>query len=248
MAKWPKILPPLTPEQKRISDDFMKHWHEVFAQQYGFIDRFNHSYVVKQTTADFRTTLEIGAGLGEHLDFEKLSLEQEENYVAVDVRENMLEVLRKRFPRVKVCQADCQSHLNFPDNHFDRVIAVHVLEHLPNLPEAIREMHRLCHKTKGAFFVVIPCEGSLATRLARQFSAKRIFEKRYNQSYDWFIQREHINLPGEIFSELKPYFEIVNSKHFPFPLPWLFCNLFIGLVLKPKLLSQDEATSSGKSN
>ena len=29
VSKWPKTFPPLTPEQKRISDDFMKYWHEV---------------------------------------------------------------------------------------------------------------------------------------------------------------------------------------------------------------------------
>ncbi len=27
-AKWPKILPPMTPEQRRISDEFMKVWHQ----------------------------------------------------------------------------------------------------------------------------------------------------------------------------------------------------------------------------
>lgn len=33
-TKWPKVLPPLTPEQKRISDDFMKIWHEVLARRF----------------------------------------------------------------------------------------------------------------------------------------------------------------------------------------------------------------------
>ena len=35
------------------------------------------------------------------------------------------------------------------DGYFDRILAVHVLEHLPNLPAAIRECYRLCNKTKG---------------------------------------------------------------------------------------------------
>jgi ubiquinone/menaquinone biosynthesis C-methylase UbiE len=235
MSKWPKQLPPLTPEQRRISDDFMQHWHEIFASRYGLIDNFNHRYVVKNASRDFLTTLEIGAGLGEHLDYERLSPEQERHYVAVDVRENMLRALQQRFPRVQARIADCQQRLDFPDGSFDRVIAIHVLEHLPNLPAAVRELHRVCHRQHGTLFVVIPCEGSWATRLARRMSAKRIFEARYQQPYDWFIQHEHINLPGEIFDELAPFFELVHRTSFPVPLPLLWCNLFIGATLKPRV-------------
>src|SRR5690349_20198224 len=43
-GKWPKTFPPLTEEQKRISDDFMKAWHEVLPQKYGVIEKFNHGY------------------------------------------------------------------------------------------------------------------------------------------------------------------------------------------------------------
>lgn len=53
-AKWPKTFPPLTPEQQRISDDFMKHWHEVLPRKFGVIDRFNHSYPVRHTAAGLR--------------------------------------------------------------------------------------------------------------------------------------------------------------------------------------------------
>ena len=234
MSKWPKTLPPLTAEQKRVSDDFMEHWHEIFAQRYGFIDNFNHRYVVKNSPRDFRTTLEIGSGLGEHLEYEQLTPEQQRNYVALDMRENMMRALVKRFPNIQTRVADCQDRQDFPDGYFDRIVAVHVLEHLPDLPRAVREMHRLCNRERGMFFVVIPCEGSLATELARRVSAKRIFEKRYQQPYDWFIKREHINLPGEIFEEIAPYFDCVHRTFFPLPLPLLFCNLFIGATFRPK--------------
>ena len=38
--KWPKVLPPLTAEQKFISDDFMKTWHRELAgrSRYGLIE------------------------------------------------------------------------------------------------------------------------------------------------------------------------------------------------------------------
>jgi SAM-dependent methyltransferase len=237
--KWPKRFPPLAPERQRISDDFLKYWHEVLPKRYGFVDDFNQRYPVLNSPKDYVKTLEIGAGIGEHLEYEKLDAEQRSNYVAVDIRENMITEIRRRFPGVTAVVGDCQQRLDFDDGHFDRILAVHVLEHLPNLPAAIREIHRLCDKSKGVLSIVIPCEGSLAYSLARKISAQRIFERRYKQSYDWFIEREHINRPWEIFEELKPYFKMVRSTYFPIPLRLEFCNLCIGATFAPVGMGAD---------
>ena len=233
-SKWPKQFPPLTPEQERISNDFMQYWHEVLPKRYGIIDEFNHRYAVKNAPKDFSRTLEIGAGIGEHLEYENLNAEQESNYVAVDIRENMVAEIRRRFPKVTAIEGDCQQRLDFSDGYFDRVLAIHVLEHLPNLPAAVRELHRLCDKKFGVLSIVIPCEGSLAYTLARRISAQRIFEKRYKQPYCWLIEREHINRPNEIFEELSPYFSIKHSSFFPIPVKLEFCNLCIGATFRPK--------------
>jgi ubiquinone/menaquinone biosynthesis C-methylase UbiE len=234
LTKWPKTFPPLTPEQKRISDDFMKHWHEVLPKKFGIIERFNQGYAVKRAPAGFTRTLEIGAGLGEHLRFEKLTPEQEANYYALEIRENMSREIARQFPKINTITGDCQHRLDFPNGFFDRILAIHVLEHLPNLPLAIAEMHRLCDKQRGVCSVVIPCEGSVAYGLARRISAQRVFEKRYNQSYRWFIEREHINLPHEILAELAPYFTIAHRSFFPLPVPWIWPNLCIGMMLRPR--------------
>lgn len=232
--KWPKIFPPLTPEQAAISDDFMKYWHEVLPRRYGMVDEFNHNYVVKTASKNFTRTLEIGAGNGEHLKYEKLDSEQKGHYVAVDIRENMVAELRGQFPEIRAVVGDCQQHMDFEEGYFDRILAIHVLEHLPNLPAAVREMHRLCDKNRGVLSIVIPCEGSLAYSIARKISAQRIFEARYKQSYRWFIEREHINLPHEIFEELSPYFSLDSSSYFPIPIKAEFCNLCIGATFTPK--------------
>jgi ubiquinone/menaquinone biosynthesis C-methylase UbiE len=234
--KWPKVFPPLSPEQQDISNDFMKHWHEILSSRsrYGLIEKFNHGYVIKHKPADFKTTLEIGAGLGEHLKYEKLTYEQRKNYVALEMRANMAAKIQHSFPDIQTLVADCQQTLPFKDNHFDRILAIHVLEHLPNLPATIKEMHRLCNKKTGQFSIVIPCEGGLAYTLARKISAQRIFENRYKQSYKWFIEREHINQPQEIFAELAPYFHIEHKSFFPLLLPIVNFNLCIGVTLRPK--------------
>jgi SAM-dependent methyltransferase len=233
---WPKFLPDLTPEQRRISDDFMRYWHEVLPKRYGVAEDFNQNYPVRHAPKQFLRTLEIGAGLGEHLTYERLTPAQKSQYVALELRENMADCIRQRFPEVQVYVGDCQARLNFQDEHFDRILAIHVLEHLPNLPPAIEEMYRLCNKESGVFSVVIPCEGGFAYTLGRRISAQRIFEKRYKQSYRWFVEREHLNKPREILAELSPYFEESHRSFFPIPIPAIACNLCIGLTLRPKKL------------
>ncbi|MBC7365484.1 MAG: class I SAM-dependent methyltransferase [Undibacterium sp.] len=237
-AKWPKILPPLSPEHKRISDAFMQQWHVELAgrSRYGALERFNHNFPVKHSRPGFKTTLEIGAGLGEHLHYETLTPEQETGYYANEFRENMAAEIRRKYPRVNTVLGDCQQRFDFADGFFDRFIAVHVMEHLPNLPATIREAYRLLNKERGQLLIVIPCEGAPAYSLARKISAQHMFEKTYGISYDIFIKREHLNVPAEILAELDPYFTIEKKSFFPLPfLPFVFNNLIIGLSLVPRL-------------
>ncbi len=216
----------------------MRYWHEVLPAKYRVVDDFNHRYVVKHAPQRFQRTLEIGAGIGGHLPYEHLSSEQESEYHALELRENMADAIRKRFPKVKACVGDCQQKLGFPDGHFDRILAIHVLEHLPNLPATIREMRRLCAPERGIFSVVIPCEAGWAYTLARRLSAQRIFEKRYGQPYRWFIEREHINRPAEIIHELEKCFRVEQRTYFPLGVPIITMNLCIGLTLTPRPASK----------
>ena len=133
---------------------------------------------------------------------------------------------------IKFINANAEN-LPFENNFFDWVIAIHILEHLPNLPFAINEVSRVL-KSSGLFQIVIPCEGSMAYTLARKISAKRIFEKKYKTSYDWYIKSEHVNLPHEIIIELKKKFAIIKETYFPIPISIKFCNLCIALDLKLK--------------
>ncbi|MEO7143008.1 MAG: class I SAM-dependent methyltransferase, partial [Bryobacteraceae bacterium] len=209
-GKWPKKLPPLTDEQLRIKDEFMQRWLELLPKKYGMIERFNHQYPVKVAQRKGRV-LEIGCGLGGHIPYEDLSGNE---YYALEMRPEIAARIGQRFPDVRVIVGDCQARLDFPGGFFDRVLAIHVLEHLPNLPETVREAHRLL-KPDGQFSVVIPCEGGLAYTFARKISARRLFEKWYGSSYDWFIETEHVNVPSEIIEELERYFTVRTRSNFP---------------------------------
>jgi len=43
-SRWPKPLPVLTEEQRRIREDFMEHWQEVRPNRFGLVERFNQQY------------------------------------------------------------------------------------------------------------------------------------------------------------------------------------------------------------
>ena len=226
---WPKELPQLSAEQERIRDDFMRYWHEVLPNRYSVIERFNHGYAARSRLSGAKT-LEIGAGLGEHLAFEP---DHDENYWAVELRGEMAEIIKRTYPRVQTVVGDCQQRLPLEDASFDRALAIHVLEHLPDLPSAVAELRRVL-KAEGRLVAVIPCEGGLAYGLARRISAQRIFERRYNVSYDWFIKSEHLNTPREIIAELTEHFTILERRYFPLRLPIVTANLVIGLTMQPR--------------
>jgi SAM-dependent methyltransferase len=230
-GQWPKVIPPLTEAQQAINDDFVHYWHEVLPRRFGIIEQFNHRYPLRGARkSGISTTLEIGAGRGAHLAFEDLS---NQDYYCVELRDNMADSSKARFPGVNVVVGDCQEKLPFDDNTFDRVIAIHVLEHLPRLPDAVAEVARVL-KPDGVFAVVLPCDPGLLYRIARRVSAERIFRKRYNQSYDWFISREHINSPAEILQTLGRHFKMRDKAYFPFLVPLVNLNLCIGLLATPR--------------
>jgi hypothetical protein len=120
--KWPKFVPALSEERQLINDDFVHFWHEVLPRKYGIVDRFNHNYVVKNAPNNFRRTLEIGAGNGEHIKYELLTIAQESQYYALDIRRNMVDEIRNKFPNIKTiigdCQEKCKTVLTAANLHF----------------------------------------------------------------------------------------------------------------------------------
>ncbi len=223
---WPKSLPVLTPEMQEIREDFMRCWLEVLPNRYGLIERFNHGYPLSQRSSVHGKTLEVGAGTGAHLAFEDLS---QQDYTALELRAELAQQISLRYPRVHVIVGDIQEHIDAPDGSFDHVIAIHVLEHLPNLPAALKEIRRVM-KAEAVFSTVIPCEGGAAYRIARNLSTRRLFEKRYKCSYDWFVQTEHVNNVWEMLGELGRHFRITQKSYWPFRVPSVHFNLVIGLT------------------
>lgn len=186
--RWPKAIPPLSPAQKQICDDFVQYWHTVLPRRYGAIERFNHTYPLRSLPerSDCRT-LELGAGIGGHLAFEPLARQE---YHCIELRDAMAAVIRETYPSVTTVVGDCQQRIPYDDGYFDRVVVIYVLEHLPNLPAAVAEVARVL-KPGGAFSVVLPCDPGIAYEIARKISAERLFKARYRMPYGWNSARTH---------------------------------------------------------
>lgn len=232
-GRWPKTLPVLTEAQARIREDWHKYWLEVLPNSYAVVEKFNHTYPLRTYSPKVKRTLEIGAGRGGHLQFEDL---KHQEYVALELRPDLADVIRGSYPTVCVAVGDCQEQIDFPDGYFDRVLAIHVFEHLPNLPKALDHIHRVL-SPMGSLSVLIPCVDGFATSMVQNISSRRLFERRYGQSYDWYMACEHINRPDEIITELRSRFAIVHQAFFPLMVPIVSLNLIIGLTLSPLVRS-----------
>jgi len=230
-TQWPKHRAELSPEQHAILAD----WYETYLgsllpQQFGWVDRFGHQFVAKSATPG-AVTLEIGAGNGSHLRFER-GLNAE--YVALETNDDLARQITESDPSARVVLGDCQERLAFPDDYFDRVIAIHVLEHLDNLPATLNEIVRVL-KAGGVFSVVIPCEGGIGYSLGRRLTTQRIFEKRYHTDYESIIRYDHCNNAREVLGELRRDFRITRLRYFPLGLRAIDLNLVIALDLTTDL-------------
>lgn len=227
---WPKHPPVLTAEQERAREAFVAAWHQQLPTRYRGIERFNHGSVSRLPVKNGSTTLEIGAGMGAHSKFEDLTRQQ---YYCLEYRRAFCDELLKLFPADRVRHGDIEQRQPWPDGFFDRVVAIHVLEHLRNLPLAVAEIRRLL-KPDGCFDVVLPCEGGLAYAVARKVSAERLFRRRFGMSYTPIIRNEHVSTLDEIVRELERVFNVSARFFFPFRLPIGALNLCVAFRLVPR--------------
>jgi SAM-dependent methyltransferase len=226
---WPKERAALSEEQSAIMEDWINEFlTSVKTARFGWVSRFDHTFPVRSASPDLRT-LEIGAGTGTHVQFEP-----DGEYVALEASDQLAAQIVPR-DRLSVVVADCEKRLPWDDNSFDRVVAIHVLEHLYNLPAALQEVSRVL-RPGGTFCVVIPCEGGRLYSLGRRLTTKRIFEKRYKVPYEWMIRQEHCNTAREVLAELDRHFRVRTRSFFPLRMPSVDLNLVIGLEFEHRVV------------
>lgn len=128
--------------------------YDLYASSYekdhAYLDTFENDVVFKMLgDLKGKKILDVGCGAGRLIKFLKNASVGEIS--AVDVSEEMIKIMKKKFPDVEAVKADAQD-LPFKDGTFDVVIATFMIVHLETLDKAFDEIYRVL-KDGGIFIV-----------------------------------------------------------------------------------------------
>jgi ubiquinone/menaquinone biosynthesis C-methylase UbiE len=166
--------------------------------------------------------IEVGAGSGVHLEHVRSPYA---SYLITDTSEDMLAAAKARHagkPGVSFAVENA-AHLSFADSSFDRLIATHVLEHLWNPHEVLREWVRVV-RPGGAVSIILPCDPGLAWRFGRHLGPRKRAEG-VGLDYDYFQAREHVNSIYNLRTFIEYYFNEVAVTWWPLRVPSPDLNL-----------------------
>ncbi len=193
----------------------------------------SHSHVVLEnafTEKDhFSEVLEIGAGSGQHPLTVKHTFDK---YWITDGNDRMLDQSRERFKDDNRFdyQVEDARKLSFDDHSFDRVIATHVLEHLVNPHEILREWTRVI-KPGGTLSLVLPCDPGFAWRFGRMLGVRKRAESA-GLEYDYWMAREHVNSIYNLNTFINFYYKDVKATWWPLRVPLPDLNLIYAANIK----------------
>lgn len=211
--------------------EYVARWSEIY--EHSNYDSGLASYFLRKShewceatipaAASFGKVIEVGAGTGVHLRFIRHPFEE---YWLTDLHPPMLE--RTTYGpalcgRIHLKREDA-TRLSFENGSFDRLIAAHVLEHLPNPHLVLREWVRVV-RPGGVISLILPCDPGLAWRLGRTMGPRRTFV-RLGIDYDYWMAREHINSVSNLVSLVRYYFDDFDEYWRPTYVPSMDANLF----------------------
>ncbi len=221
----------------RGEDKAWIEYREKFAELYddsnyssplqSFVMRASHKLIEKKfnNQCNFSRVLEIGAGTGEHIKFVRHRFSE---YILTDLDQKTLEVAEEKLSKVHTGKLKFEvqpgDSLGYPDGAFDRVIAIHVLEHIYKPHLAIKEWCRVV-KDGGVLSILIPTDPGIAWRLGRHLGPRKNAIAQ-GISYDYVMAREHVNSCNNLIAILRHYFPAAIEGWWPLPLASIDLNLF----------------------
>lgn len=220
-------------------DPSFDEYHSLWSKTYdkGNYDRGLAAYFLRKSHAwcehpfgpavSFSRVLEVGAGTGMHLGYVRHRFDE---YLVTDASEQTLEYARNR-DRLRPMGngairygVEDATKLSFADAQFDRLIAAHVLEHLPDPHRVLREWVRVV-RPGGIISLLLPCDPGMAWRLGRTLGPRATFTKA-GIAYDYWMAREHINAINNLVAMCRYYFPVRSEQWFPMRVPSMDINLF----------------------
>jgi len=131
---------------KRVSGFYDLTFGQVFKPgQRALIEKMNCS--------ESDRVLEIGIGTGSSFEY----YPKKTNVVGIDISPDMLDIAKKKIkknniPNKSISLMDGEA-LSFPDNSFNKVVAMYVISVTQNPEKLIKEMKRVC-KSNGDIYIV----------------------------------------------------------------------------------------------
>lgn len=199
----------------------------------GFLMRRNHINLSSGVSGNLNNRiLEIGGGASPH--FNIVDLENVNEYWISDNKYLLKETYTKNDAELnfKIYNHNAEFDSGYSEFlnkniKFNRIIASHVWEHLPNPEEIFLKWINLLDED-GRLDIAIPCDPGILFRLGQLVGRKKAM-KNYGMSFkeiELMLSREHINSCQNLLKIVKFY---THSKYsyFPFRVPFVNLNLFI---------------------
>jgi len=220
LNKYPKKRSQLSRPLKNIFDvEYKKNRTNFFSQ---LSESWLH-YSIKGRSSNINcSTLEIGAGTLNHLNYEcKKNLE---NYSIIEPKKYLFENSKLKYSITNIYD----DFDKLPKNYFDRIISCAVLEHLEDLPMYLAKT-AIAMKKNGYQSHSIPCEGYPLWGLAWKIGSGVPFKIRTGLDFKEIQKHEHLNNYDEIVLLIKYFYKKYKIKHsYPFffsPFLSLYANI-----------------------
>nr|WP_210269965.1 methyltransferase domain-containing protein [Hyphomicrobium methylovorum] len=134
---------PIQLDEGAVKDAY-RRWAPVYDYTFGAISTAGRRHAVEIINSGSGRVLEVGVGTG-------LSLPEYKNHldiVGIDLAPEMLDKARERVKAEKLAHVSGlhemdASNLNFPDNHFDSVVAMYVITVVPDPQKVMLELARV---------------------------------------------------------------------------------------------------------
>lgn len=147
----------------------------------------------------------LDAGCGEGR-FSKYFIDTRADITSMDFSEEYIRVDKKNMPKGKFVVGSV-TDIPFPNNSFDYIFSVDVLQHVPELRKSIQEFHRVLKKGGTLFIIDKNKKGLNPKLLIPQIwiqKYKELTEHRYSEFKErWFLPEKFKEFIAQDFDEVK---------------------------------------------
>jgi hypothetical protein len=208
LARFPKRRPDLPESYRAIYIDHYRRNRDGATAASSIAKRME-SWMHRKVAEDISdrsentTTLEVGAGTLNHLEYEPLS-------ARYDIVEPFMELYLDSANRNRVAHTyrDLSEIANV---RYDRIISIATFEHLCELPVVVARCGLLLTE-RGRLRVAVPSEGTILWALGWRFTTGVEFRLQHGLDYAVLMRHEHVNTSAEVAAVLRFFFKSVRQS------------------------------------